>query len=123
MVDPIMVPLAQGIVKPSLNVTLSVKLFCGRVQFFENFTLCDLDKFDEIIRNTFLDAYKVDIFHSGSKLKICAKVGFKLINLNVNYNFTLVKVGVNLVVLANELKSLSFFVLISLKASQGEPKP
>ncbi len=67
--------LAQGIARPSLNVALYVGLFCKRVWCFENFILCDLDNFDVIIRNTFLDAYKVDIL---CKLGICAKVGFKV---------------------------------------------
>jgi len=47
----------------------------------------------------------------------------KLINLNVNYNSTLVKVGINLVALTNELKSFNFLVFMSLKVSQGKPKP
>lgn len=40
---------------------LGIKLLIGGVQLFENFTLCDLDNFEAIIRNTFLDAYVVDI--------------------------------------------------------------
>jgi hypothetical protein len=60
-----------------------------------------------------VDAYKVNIFRNGSKLKVCAK----LVNLNVNYNYVLAKVGVNLVTLVNELKSSNFLVLMSLKVS------
>jgi hypothetical protein len=56
-------------------------------------------------------------------LKISVKVGFKIINLNVNYNSTLIKVGINLVALTNELKSFNFLVLMSLKVSRGKPKP
>jgi hypothetical protein len=56
-------------------------------------------------------------------LRIHVKVGFELINSNVNYNSTLVKVGVNLVVVTSELKSLNFLVLMSFKVSHGEPKP
>jgi hypothetical protein len=44
---------------------LGVELFCKRVWFFQNFTLYDLNSFDVIIGDTFLDAYKVykvDIF-------------------------------------------------------------
>ncbi len=44
-------------------------------------------------------------------------------NLNVEYNFTLVKMGVNLATLANELELYNFLVLTSLKVSQGEQKP
>jgi len=92
-------------------------LFCERVQFFENFTMFDLNNFDVIIGITFLDAYKVDIFHSRSKLKVCAKIGFKLMNLDAKYSYVLVEVGVNLVALVNELKLFSFLVLMSLKVS------
>jgi hypothetical protein len=47
MPNPIMVQLAQSIARPLLNVVLGVKLFCGAVHFFENFTLGDLNNFDE----------------------------------------------------------------------------
>ncbi len=53
MVDPIIMQLAQCIVRPSFGVSLNVKLFCGGVQFFENFTLCYLNNFDEIIKKHF----------------------------------------------------------------------
>ncbi len=78
-----MMQLAQNITKPLLIITLGFGLFNGGVQFFENFTLCDLNKFDVILRNTFLDAYKINILHNESKLKIHSKVGFKLVNLDV----------------------------------------
>ncbi len=61
---------------------LRVELFCRGVLFFENFTLCALDNFDVIPGNTFLDAYKIDIFHSEGKLRVCASSGFKLMNLH-----------------------------------------
>jgi hypothetical protein len=118
-----MVQLPQGIARPSLNVALNVELFCGGVQFFENFTLCDLDQIDVILGNTFLDAYKVDIFYSGNKLKDYTKVSSKLMNFNAKYNFALTKVEVNLVALLSELKLISFLVLMFLRISQGEPKP
>ncbi len=35
--------------------------------------MCDLNNFDVILGNTFLDAYEVDIFHNGGKLKVHAK--------------------------------------------------
>jgi hypothetical protein len=44
-------------------------------------------------------------------------------NLNTNYNYALVEMGVDLVVLANELKLLSFITLKYLKVSRREPKP
>ncbi len=92
-------------------------------QFFENFTLCDLDNFNVILKNTFLDAYKVNILHNKSKVRICAKVGSKLMNLDAKNNFTLVGVGISLVALVNELKLPSFDVLMFLRISQGELKP
>jgi len=104
VVDPIIVHLAQNIVKPSFNVTLGVELFCRGVQLFENFTLCDLNYFDIILRNTFLDAYEVNIFCNQNKVKICTKVGSKLVNLDGDYNFMLANIKINLVVLVKELK-------------------
>jgi hypothetical protein len=50
-------------------------------------------------------------------MKVHAKVGFKLMNLNVNYNSALVEVGINLVALANEFELLSFLILIFLRVS------
>ncbi len=44
-------------------------------------------------------------------------------NLYVEHNFTLAKVGVNLVALANEFELSSFLVSMFLKVSQGEPNP
>ncbi len=85
--------------------------------------MCDLDNFHVIVLNTFLDAYKIDIFLRGSKMKVHAKVGFKLVNSNVEYNFALVEIGINLVVLANEFELLRFLILIFLRVSQKELKP
>ncbi len=81
--------------------------------------MCDLDNFDVIIKNIFLDAYKVDIFYNKSKLGICAKIGFRLVNLNVDYNSTLEKMGVNFVALVSELESPSFLILMSLIIPKG----
>ncbi len=115
MSNPITVQLAQGIVRPSLSVMLGVKLFCRGVLVFENFTMCALDNFDVIPRNTFLDAYKIDILHNEGKLIVCANSGFKLMNLYVDYNYTLEEMGVNLVALVSKLKSPNFLVLMSLE--------
>jgi hypothetical protein len=124
LIDPIMVHLAQGIFRPLFGVLLDVKMFCFRgVQFFENFTLCELNNFDVILMNTFLDVYEVDIFHNRSKVRIHAKIGFKLKNLDVEYNYALVKVALNLVTFAKELKLSSFVILMSLRNSQWELKP
>jgi hypothetical protein len=123
MIDPIMMQLAQSIARPLLNVALRVKLFCEGVQYFENFTMRDLDNFDVIIGNTILDAYEVDILHNGGRLKVHAKCGSKLVNLDVDYNFALAKMGMNLVALSSELKSPNFLILMSLKVSQGDLKP
>jgi hypothetical protein len=70
--------LAQGITRPSLNIMLGLKPFCGGIPFFKNFTMCDLNNFDIIIKNSFLNAYKVNILHSKGKLKIYAKCGLSL---------------------------------------------
>jgi hypothetical protein len=83
MADPITVQLAQGITKPSLNIVLNVGYFYEGVQFFENFILSDLNNFDVILRNTFLDAYKINIFYNRSNLRVYAKISSKLMNSNV----------------------------------------
>jgi len=44
-------------------------------------------------------------------------------NLDVDYNYVLAQVGINLFVLVNEVESPSFLVLMSLKVSHGESKP
>ncbi len=82
----------------------------------------DLNNFDVILKNTFLDVYEIDILHNKGRLKVCAKCGFKLMCLNVDYNFALAKMGMNLVALTNELESPFFFVMF-LEVSQREPKP
>jgi len=45
------------------------------------------------------------------------------VNLNVDYDYALVFIGVNLVALVSELELFSFFILMSLRVYQGEPKP
>ncbi len=69
-----------------------------------------------------MDAYKINVFHRG-ELRVHAKCGYKLLNLNVDYNFALVEMGVNLVALVSELELTSFLVLMFLRVSQGECKP
>ncbi len=70
----------------------------GGGQLFENFTLCDLNYFDIILGNTFLDAYEINILSNKNKVKICTKVGSKLVNLDGDNKSMLVKVKINLVV-------------------------
>ncbi len=50
-------------------------------------------------------------------MKVCAKVGSKLVHLDVEYNFALVEIRVNLVVLASELEMPFFLALMFLKVS------
>ncbi len=68
----------------------------------------DLNHFDVIFTNTFLDVYEIDILHNKGRLKVCAKSSFKLMHLDVDYNFALAKMGMNLVALINELESPFF---------------
>ncbi len=70
-----------------------------------------------------MDAYEIDILCSKNKGRIHAKVGFKLVNLNVDYNYLLAKVEITLVILNKELKSLNFVILMSLRISKWEFKP
>ncbi len=50
------------------------------------------------------------------------KLVLKLVNLNVDYNFTLVEMGVNFVTFVIELELLSFLVLMSLGVPRGNHK-
>jgi hypothetical protein len=56
-------------------------------------------------------------------MRVHAKIGFKSKNLDVEYNYALVKVKVNLVTFAKKLKSPSFVILMSLRDFQWELKP
>jgi len=67
--------MAQGMAKSMFRIMLGIKLLIGGVQLFEIFTICDLDNFETIIKNTFLDAYKIDIVFREQKIRIHAKVG------------------------------------------------
>jgi hypothetical protein len=59
-------------------------------------------------KSTFLDACEINVLHSESKGRFHAKVGSKLMNLNVDYNYLLAKVEITLVILTKELKSPKF---------------
>jgi hypothetical protein len=87
---------------------LKVELFCNKVPLLENFTLCDINNFEVILGKTVLDVYEIDILHNEGRLKVHAKSGSKLMNLYVDNNFALAKMGVNLVALASELKFPKF---------------
>lgn len=56
-------------------------------------------------------------------MRVFAKVSSKLVNLDVDNNFVLAKVGINLVALTKALKLFSFMILMSLKISQEELNP
>jgi hypothetical protein len=62
----------------------------------------------------------MNILVNGNKMKVCDEVSSKLMKLNVDYNFVLTKVKINLLMLVKKLKSLNFMVLMSLKVSKGE---
>jgi hypothetical protein len=72
------------------------------------------------LKNTFFDACKIDVLCSRNKGRVHAKVGSKLVNLNVDYNYLLEKVEIALVILIEELKSNNFVNLMSLRISKGE---
>ncbi len=55
-----------------------------------------------------MDAYKVSILGSRNKVKACAKVGFKLVNSDMDYKWALVDLILNLVAFLN-LKPTRFF--------------
>jgi hypothetical protein len=57
-----------------------IKLFCNGIQLFNNFTLCDLNSFDAILRNTFLDACEVDILCNGNNVRVHVTKELELLN-------------------------------------------
>ncbi len=67
-----------------------------------------------------MDACEIDVLCSRNKGRVHAKVGSKLVNLNVDYNYLLKKVEIALVILTEELKSPNFVNLMPLKISKGE---
>jgi len=58
-----------------------------------------------------LDAYKIDILRNENKIKACTKVGFKLVNSDMDYKWALVDIILNLVAFLN-LKPTRFFVFL-----------
>jgi len=67
--------MAQGVAKSMLKIMLGIKLLVGGGQLFEIFSLCDFDRFEAVIKNTFLDGYEIDIVFKEQKIRIHAKVG------------------------------------------------
>jgi hypothetical protein len=65
--------MAQIMAKLTLKVALGVEFITKGVRLVKNFTLCDLDNFETILRNTFLDVYKVDIIRNAHKTRVCTK--------------------------------------------------
>jgi hypothetical protein len=72
--NPILVHMAQRMAKLTLKVTLRIELLTKGVRLVKNFTLCDLNNFEAILGNTFLDVYKVDIFRNAHKARVCTKI-------------------------------------------------
>jgi hypothetical protein len=86
---------------------LGAKLRCVEFKFENNLTM--LKNFKAILSNTFLN-YKVDILRNNSKLRIVVRLIDKLINLNVEYQVSLILIDIYLVY-SQKLQETSFFFL------------
>jgi len=84
--------------KLTLEIMLGAKLRCVEFKFENNLTMLKLNNF------------KVDILINNSKLTILVRLIDKPINLSVEYQVTLILIGVYLVYL-QKLQETSFFLL------------
>jgi len=94
---PIEVQLVQGDATPAEEVTFGIKLLCDGTEFKEDLMIITLNGFDAILGNTFLDVYCIDILRGGSKLKVITRLVDKSISLEVDYQSSLLVVGINLI--------------------------
>jgi hypothetical protein len=69
-----MVQLVENIVRPSFSVVLNVMLICRQVWFFENFTLCELNNFDVILKGKWHTPKLLDRLQKDSKAENRGKV-------------------------------------------------
>jgi len=83
-------------------------------KIFEMFMVCMLDGIEIILGNTFLNAYHIDVLKGISKLKTMVRLTYKLINLKVEYQASLIKVSIHLVSL-QELQHTSFLIFMHVE--------
>jgi hypothetical protein len=98
--------------KLTLEIMLGAKLRCVEFKFEKNLTMLKLNNFKAILSNTFFN-FKVDILINNFKLTLLVRLIDKPINLSVEYQVTLILIGVYLVYLQKlqetSLKLHSFF--------------
>jgi hypothetical protein len=73
--------------------------------------MCELDNFETIFGNMFLDAYHVDVLKNNFKLKIKTRLSKKLINLKVEYHANLKVINVHFVFL-QKLQHILLFIFM-----------
>jgi hypothetical protein len=78
-------------------VVLGVILECDKVKFAKTFMVCTLDGIEVILGNTFFNTYHVDVLKGSSKLRIIAGLTNRFLSLKVEYQATLVKVGIRVI--------------------------
>jgi len=94
--------------KLTLEIMLGAKLRCVEFKFEKNLTMLKLNNFKAILSNTFFN-FKVDILINNFKLTLLVRLIDKPINLSVEYQVTLILIGVYLVYYKNCKKLHSFF--------------
>ncbi len=111
MAKLIKVQLTQGATTPRNEVVLGAILECGKTRFAKTFMVCALDGIEAILRNIFLNAYRVHVLRRGSKLRVIVRLTYRSISLEVEYQASLIKVGLHLISL-QELQETSFLILM-----------
>jgi hypothetical protein len=74
-----------------------------------------------ISRNTFLDAYHVNVLRGGSKLRIIVRLTDRFVILEVEYQVSLTKVGIHLVSL-QKLQETLFLILMHVDEFNAKSK-
>jgi hypothetical protein len=85
---------------------LVFELLCGGTKF----TIIALDGFDGILGNIFLE-YRIDILRNGFKLRVKSRLANKSFSLEVDYQFSLLAVRINLV----SMQEITFLVLMGVE--------
>ncbi len=71
----------------------------------------ELDSFEAILNNTFLDTYHVDVLKDNYKLRTIIRLDEMLVNLEVEYQVDFKVVGIHFISL-QELQETSFFIFM-----------
>jgi hypothetical protein len=83
--------------------------------------VCELDSFEAILNNTFLDTTHVDVLKDKYKLKTIIRLDEMLVNLEVEYQVNFKVVGIHFISL-QELQETSFFIFMQVNEFSAKAK-